>query len=45
MTREIYTFQSKYKAYQVYLRFNKYRSNNRTCIELREAQNHEPILA
>ena len=44
MTREIYTFQSKYKAYQVYLRFNKYRSTNRTCIELREAQNHEPIL-
>lgn len=44
MPREIYTFQSKYKTYQVYLRFDKYRSNGRTCIELLEARTHEPVL-
>lgn len=44
MTREIYTFQSKYKTYQVYLKFDRYRNNGRTCIELREAQTHEPVM-
>lgn len=44
MTREIYTFQSKYKAYQVYLKYDRYRSNGRTCIELLEAKTHEPVL-
>ena len=44
MTREIYTFQAKYETYQVYLKFDTYRNNGRTCIELLEAGTHEPIM-
>lgn len=43
MAKRIYTYQSKYKTYQVYLQWNRYR-NGRTCLELLEAFTHEPIL-
>ncbi len=44
MTREIYTFQAKYDSYQVYLKFDTYRNNGRTSIELREAETHAPVM-
>lgn len=44
MPKEIYTLQSKYDTYRVYLHFDKYRSNGRTMIELLEANTHEPVM-
>jgi len=44
MSKRILTFQSKYKTYEVYLKWDTYRSNGRTFLELREAFTHEPVL-